>query len=220
MNLRHKHFGALTLTVTILFLAGGCGQKASDKIYDTSGNPENLPEQALTLLNDIESGELDNFENISNSFGELYVVQPDLLDSKPWQMIVNNLGVKFRLIADSLVKQGVEYYTQAGGLYTLASFAQPDDQYVKAQATLFSVWRFGVKDPSLAVYNEFKGKDNLRFQLGRVRHFMEGDSLQARFAEKYLIKQALVPLIEEKADEISQLDQSDKDFLKSIKLLK
>lgn len=213
-------YRSITFTVIVLLVLIGCGQKVGDTVYNTDSNPEKFPGVVLTLLNDIESGELNDFETISSGFGELYVSEPDLLDNQPWQKIVNKLGQRFSYQADSLVEQGVEFYSQAGGLYTLASFAQPEDKYTKAQAALFSVWQFGIENSSLAVYNEFKGKDNLRFQLGRVRHFMEGDSLQAKFAKKYLIEQVLAPLVVEKIDEVGQLDNDDKGFLKSIQLIK
>jgi hypothetical protein len=206
----------LFLALIVFLTAPGCSRQSAQKGYDTKKNPDGFPEPALALLNGLEAGELATFDAISSSFGELYMAHPDLLDNQKWQKVVDLLGDKFLREAEQLVSKGTEFYTQAAGLYSLASFARPADETLGHMARLFSAWPRTVGGDNLAVYREAKGKGNLPFQIGRTKRFLFGDSLQKQFAEKYLVEQTLRPFVEKSPTEISGLPDCDQAFLASL----
>ncbi|MDH4155943.1 MAG: hypothetical protein OEW00_01525 [candidate division Zixibacteria bacterium] len=210
----------LILSVVMLaaLLATGCGNSSVERVYDTKSNPHDFPQMALGLLENIESGKLDTYDAIAGSFGQLYVDNPELLDDKNWQEIVHRLADVFRRRANELVAQGVQHYAQAAGLYTLAYFARPKDVQLKHMSSLFSVWLQGVEDTSLAVYKDIKGKDNPQYQINRVRRLYFGNSLEREFAETYLVRQVLAPLVQRQPEEIAELSAPDRAFLSSLNL--
>lgn len=210
---------SLSTVILVTLVVAGCGDDSAKRVYDIKSNPHDFPQMALGLLENIESGKLDTYDAIAGSFGQLYVDNPELLDDKNWQEIVHRLGDVFRLRANELVAQGVEYYAQAAGLYTLAYFAQPKDAQLKHMSSLFSVWLQGVEDTSLAVYKDIKGKDNPRYQIGRVRRLYFGNSLEREFAETYLVMQVLAPLVQRQSEEIAGLSVPDRAFLSTLNLV-
>ena len=78
------------------------------------------------MLESIESGDMPNYDDITNSFGELYTSFPELLDNLRWQQLIERLGVKFRFRADQLVDSGLVWYREASKLYTSGGFCPPD----------------------------------------------------------------------------------------------
>jgi len=202
----------LTLPLT------GCGYNPDKPVYDTKANPDNFPQASLTLLDNVESGLLNDYSTISEAFGELYMNNPNLLDNDKWQNVINTLGIKFRFKAEQMVEKGVEYYTRARGFYTLASFARPNDEQLKKLSRLFSVWQENVEDTSLSIYKEVKLKQNLIYQLKRVKRYVFGDSLQKVFARNYLIEQVISPLLKDNPGEKENLSVADQAFLSTMEL--
>ena len=209
--------------IVITLLAGlitACGSDSTEgTIYDTSKNPHSFPQLAVDLLDNIESGKLGDYDAIVGAFGQLYMDQSDLLDNSDWQSVVNQLGHRFRRYADSLADGGVEYYAQAAGMYTLASFARPKDEEIKHLARLFGVWQEGVGDTSLAVYRDIKGRSNLSYQVDRARRYLFGNDLQREFAEKFLVEQSLRRLAMTDPSEAQHLSTSQRAFLASLGLI-
>lgn len=66
--------------ISVLILSG-CGYDPKDPVYDTVANPDSYPPAALSLLGDIESGELVSIDSISSRFADLYSSESDLLDN-------------------------------------------------------------------------------------------------------------------------------------------
>lgn len=207
----------LILALLILPLTG-CGYNPDKPVYDTKANPDNFPQASLTLLDNVESGHLDDYSTISEAFGELYMNHPDLLDNDKWQKVINTLGIKFRYKAEQMAAKGVEYYTRAKGLYTLASFARPNDLQLKDISRLFSVWQESLEDTTLSIYKEAKLKQNLTYQLTRVKRYVFGDSLQKEFAKQYLIEQVISPLVKDNPGDTDNLSVADQAFLSVLEL--
>jgi len=182
----------LVSSFAVALIILGCGQNPDKKAYDTLANPDGFPKLALQLVDSIENGQLRSYDAITSSFGELYSTQPDLLDNSQWEKVVSLLGVKFRLHGDSLAARGVSSYAAAAQMYTLASFARPQDDRVSARRVLFDVWTKALADsiisPSYVIDPQ---KISLNEQLNTLKYFMLGDSLQQRFGREYLLAQGL-----------------------------
>lgn len=211
----HNRIRAALACLVLALIISGCGFNPDNKVYDTKANPDNFPKDALVLLDGIDDGSLSSYDGITTVFGELYVNHSDLLDNRRWQDVVTKLGLKFRLKADSLVKQGAEFYSHAAGLYQLASFARPNDEIAKEKNDLFSLWKESENDISLSTYKEIKGKNNLAYQISRARNFVFGDSLHRAFADKYLIENVLKPVVVANADELVKMPPSYRAFVSS-----
>ena len=178
-----RYFAVLLLVFTIV----GCGYDPDKPVYDTANNPEHFPDAAVSLLQTIESGKLQNYDQITESFADLYTQNPELLDNESWKDIIDRLGAKFRYEADELLKKGPEDYSQVASLYLLASFARPDDRKVQERARLFTMWTDAMEDTTLARLVEKSGGNmSMAGKLELLRHFEVSDSLSRRFAFEYL----------------------------------
>lgn len=178
-----KYFAVLLLAA----LVAGCGYDPDKPVYDTAKNPDNFPDPAISLLVSIQSGKLDSYDAITDSFAELYTQNPELLDNESWKEIIDRLGEKFRYEADELLKKGPEDYSRTASLYLLASFARPDDKRVQERARLFTTWTDAMEDTTLAELVERSGGHmSLEGKLELLRHFEVADSLSRRFAFGYL----------------------------------
>lgn len=170
----------------------GCGYNPDTAVYDTLANPDGFPEPALNLITGVEKGQLATYDAITEAFGNLYSSQPDLLDNPQWEKIVTRLGIRFRMRADSLASAGVTNYHHASELYTLASFARPNDQKVQERRLLFDVWEAAVRD-SLIDPARFDAAHHagLSEQLSLLKHFLLGDSMHQQFGREFLLQQLL-----------------------------
>jgi hypothetical protein len=178
--------------IALLALVAGCGHDPNTSVYDTIGNPEGFPPQALRVIDAIDKGQLASYQAITDAFGELYSTRPDLLDNSQWEKIVTLLGVKFRLRADTLAARGTAYFEDAAKMYTLAAFARPQDEKIQARKQLFEVWDRAVNDSVInASTGVTPGLSGLDGQLAMLKYFLYGDSLQQAFAKDYLWPQAL-----------------------------
>ncbi|MBD3258046.1 hypothetical protein GF377_06400 [candidate division GN15 bacterium] len=131
----------LWILIVLLAALAGCGYNPDEPVYDTKANPDNFPPLALNMLDRIETGELNTLDGISFVFAELYTSHPDLLDNPQWGKVIQRLGSKFRHLADQRREAGLAQYARAAELYTLASFARPEDTRLERRARLYATWR-------------------------------------------------------------------------------
>lgn len=193
-------------TVCLLILAG-CGYDPQQPVYDTTANPDRFAPAACELIDQIESGRLAEYEAIAAGFGQLYSRLPSMLDNAAWQLVVSRLGLKFRHQADSLVLLGSGSFTQAAGLYALASFARPDDAGIARTMDFFNPWR---ESPGLPPGMTLKNAP-ARLIPPLLRRFLLADSLHLEFARKHLM-----PPIEARGlncEQIPEISTVDKAFL-------
>lgn len=197
------------VTVCLLILAG-CGYDPEQPVYDTAANPDRFAPAACELIDQIESGRLAEYEAIAAGFGQLYSRLPSLLDNFAWQLVVSRLGLKFRHQADSLVLLGSGRFTQAAGLYALASFARPDDAGIARTKDLFNPWR---ESPGLPPGLTLKNAP-ARLIPPLLRRFLLADSLHLEFARKYLMQPIEARGLNcEQIPEISRVDRTFLSYL-------
>lgn len=176
----------LSLTA-IVFLLSGCGFNSDEPVYDTANNPEGFPLLAVELLEQIEGGELRGFDAIAGGFGDLYTEHTDLLDSEPWRAVIDRLGSKFGLVADSLRELGLESYRGAAEYYQLASFARPQDKQLYHRASTFETWRLAFESRAVDLAAVVDGTEpELENYLAVARFFSFGDQDQRAFFDENL----------------------------------
>lgn len=182
--------------IGLLIGALGCGgDKAQPPVYDTTANPHGFPGQACSLLDRIDAGQLATYDLITDAFRQLYTDHPELLDNSSWRTIIDRLGPIFLARADELADRGVGRYGQAAGFYTLASFAQPENQTARNKQILFAAWTEGLAD----LAGTSRAYDDIHSLSGAValaRHFLLGEDSQQEFARKFLMDGYLGPLID------------------------
>lgn len=201
------------ISITILIFAAafaGCGEQADEQVYDRENNPQGFPNQAVVLLEQIESGKLATFDLITQSFNDLYTNHPELLDNTHWREVITRLGGEFETRADEFAARGIEYYTQAAGYYTLAAFARPDDKAVLEKSRLFEGWTDAMR--SLASNPLRRGAQQTLTGITQVtRELMLGDNRQQEFARQYVIDSYLQPLVRDSG--AAHLPTADQAFL-------
>jgi len=172
--------------LALALLVVGCGYDPEDPIYDTAGNPDGFPQLALSMIDDIEAGNLGSYDVILERFAELYTQHSELLDNEPWKDVIDRLGRKLRFRADSALESGVNGYSEAAAGYMLASFALPDDAKLVQTARLFQAWLKTSSETELTQPFDGAGTPSLADRLRLLRHFELADSLHRRFSQVYL----------------------------------
>lgn len=213
----------LTTLLMLLFLLTSCGINPDEPVYDTENNPEKFPHQAVSLVENVQSGQLEESSAIIDAFAELYSTNPDLLGNDEWKEVVLKLGIKLRHKADQLARKGILNYSKAAGLYHVACFARPNDTRILAMDKLFSRWQGEVSDSlvSLAA-TERSGNADLGIiiaEIEQLRRFQFADSLSTEFARLYLHDQLFKPLTTDRNRAnamIDSLSQSERAFLNLI----
>ncbi|MFH1687701.1 MAG: hypothetical protein ABIE70_09295 [bacterium] len=208
------------VVIGFLISALGCGGDQSQApIYDTSANPYGLPSQACSLLDRIEAGQLATFDLITDAFKQLYTDHPELLDNLHWREIIDRLGPRFTARADELVARGIGYYSQAAGFYTLASFAQPENDDARTRQRLFGAWTDGL-DNLGATGAARKDMFSLAGAIEVTRQFVLGDSLEQQFAREFLVEDYLGRLIDSlpPGHSVSSLSVHDRAYLNGLNL--
>ena len=201
-----------------LFMIAACSEYDPQKpVYDTAKNPDNFPDMAIALLEDIENENLVGYDTILATFAELYTQNNHLLDDKNWKEVIKKLGMKFRYRADSLAAAGITDFYPAAELYGLAAFALPDDTSLKTTERTFNVWKKAVDSAPLAALGDSLGT-GLDFdrQLQLLRSFLIDDSLHYRFGRDYLAPALLGQYTPESPLEpslVEKLSLPDKAFL-------
>lgn len=166
----------------VLICLSGCGFNADEPVYDTAANPEGFPPLAVSMLEQIESGQLQGFDAIAGGFGELYTENTELLDSEPWRAVIDRLGLKFGRTADSLRGEGIATYRRAAEYYQLASFARPQDKELYQRALTFETWRLGFDNSALDLTALVDGTEpQLAKYLAVCRYFALGDDARREF---------------------------------------
>ncbi len=210
----------LILVSLCVLLAAGCGYDPRDPVYDTAENPQSFPDDACRLLDRIEAGQLASFDLITEAFARLYTERSDLLENEQWRRVINRLGGKFAYRADQLLERGVDYYSQAAGLYALAAFARPDDGSVLEKSRLFAAWLSMVRDlDSAGVSMPLTGELSDRIEF--TKHFVLGDSLERRFARQFLIERFLQERLSGQGDDVSTMaewSRANRAFLAHVGL--
>jgi hypothetical protein len=169
-----------------------CGHNSNKPVYDTVKNPDGFPPQAVQVIDQMDKGLISQFDSISNTFGELYSSHPNLLDNPQWTKVINLLGVKFRIRGDSLAALGPSNYSSACGMYTLASFARPEDERALARKTLFETWERAILDSLINPSAESISREmKISNQLNILKYFILGDSIQRQFGRDYLLSQIM-----------------------------
>lgn len=198
--------------IIIAFAAtfAGCGEQANEQVYDRENNPHGFPNQAVVLLEQVESGKLATFDLIAQSFNDLYTNHPELLDNTHWREVITRLGGEFETRADEFAARGIDYYAQAGGYYTLAAFARPDDKALLEKSRLFEGWT----DALRSLTSNPLRRDTSQTLTGITqvtRELMLGDSRQQEFARQYVIDNYLQPLVRDSG--VAHLPTADQAFL-------
>jgi hypothetical protein len=210
--------------LTVFILLSGCGFNADEPVYDTVNNPDGFPQMALTMLEQIDGGQLQGFDAIAGSFGDLYTEHTDLLDSTPWRAVIDRLGSKFSHIADSLREEGIKSYRNAAEYYQLASFARPQDKQLYQRASTFETWRKALDNTAVNLASVVDGTDpQLVKYLTVARYFMFGgeahreffdSNLRITFQDRLKKAQQLTPAI------LSGLDAADRCLASYLGLTK
>ncbi|MBI5266597.1 MAG: hypothetical protein HY851_05115 [candidate division Zixibacteria bacterium] len=188
-RISHSRFVVLILGAGVIsLLLSACGYDPNRPVYDTTLNPDDFPQDALTVLKYIQADTTANYSAITGAFGGLYTSHPDLLENRDWQAVIQKLGALFRYRADRLVSNGPSHYTRAAELYTLAAFARPTDARAAGQRDLFEYWIKAVED-SIVSDSMFHAsrRQGLADRLNIAKAFLFDDSLSAVFAGRHLI---------------------------------
>lgn len=199
-----------TTALIIAALASGCGERADEQVYDTENNPRGFPNQAVVVLEQIESGKLPTYDLITQAFDDLYTNHPELLDNSNWRDVIKRLGGEFERRADDFAGRGIEYFNQAAGYYILAAFARPDRTDLVEKSRLFDGWSAAMRNLN-AVPSGSDSLNTLAGITGVTRELMLGDSLQQVFARRYVIDSYLEPVATDSA--VSALPKPDQAFL-------
>lgn len=165
-----------------------CSADHDKPVYDTAANPEDFPQPALELINDIETGTLNDYESVVDRFATLYAEHLDLVDNQTWRDIITEFGYKFEKRADSLVVLGLPHYYRAGGLYALAAFARPEDSKLLTLKEQFEGWRVMVDNnyvPAPFLSDTLEPTFEEKIEL--FRRFYLADSVFQEFADAMLI---------------------------------
>ena len=179
MKIVHVRLTVLVLALTCALL--GCSQDKPHAVYDIDNNPGNFPLMAVDVIKQIENGSLTEFDSITQTFGDLYTQQSDLLDNPEWKSVIDRLGDWFQKLADSLARQGLHSYTPAAEYYQLASFARPNNATLRAQAGLFGCWLAAIDSQKVNLSALSGSACSLEDVLAVSRYFLFGDSLDQRF---------------------------------------
>ncbi|MBK7142780.1 MAG: hypothetical protein IPH75_11950 [bacterium] len=210
----------LLILIASLMLLAGCGQDPTKAVYNTKANPEGYPARACLMLDQLESGQLATYDEITTNFGELYTSFPELLDNPQWQQLIERLGVKFRYRADQLVDSGVVRYREAGKLYILAAFARPLDERLQYRNAMFSTWEKAITDSIVSPgFDPTAVPVSVTDQLRILRYFLLDDSIHQDFAQEFLVPRILDRRAAEAAMKVvgpQQLPLIDKCFLATL----
>jgi hypothetical protein len=181
-------FVTIIILIAATALLSGCGYNPDQPVYDYTLNPDGFPLAALAVLKGIDTDSLAGYSAITDAFGQLYSVLPELLDNPDWQQVIQRVGARFRYKADKVASQGFARYSEAAALYTLAAFARPNDARSTQQRDLFDVWTRAIED-SLVTESDWRGEKGpgLVMRLKTARCFVLDDSLSAVFASRYLV---------------------------------
>lgn len=163
----------------------GCGPDPNAPVYDTKANPDGFSGVALDLINDVEAGQLVEFDQIVARFADLYTGESALLDNEAWKSIIDRLGVKFLYRAQTALEQGVDSYQDAAGNFMLASFAHPDDLDLSRMSRLFATWSDRVNLDTTGQYGDLVSA-SLVERVNVLRQFELGDSLSRVFSKEFL----------------------------------
>jgi len=176
----------LPLFIVLIFLSG-CGFNSEEPVYDTANNPDGFPQMAVAMLEQIDSGQLRGFDAIAGGFGDLYTEHTDLLDSEPWRAVIDRLGSKFSVVADSLRNEGIQSYRVAAEYYQLASFARPQDKHLYQRATTFDTWRKAFDNADIDLASFVDDTDpRLNRYLAVARYFVFGGEAHREFFDNNL----------------------------------
>ena len=146
--MKHFRLSLLLSAILVVTLLSACGYNPEDPVYNTAKNSKDFPTMAVSLLDDMEEGQIAGLDSVSNSFAELYIAHPELLDNNDWQEIISRLGSRFLFLAERLRDSqdfGINDYTQIADYYTLAAFAHPGDTGLYRLAEAFACWRTAVE---------------------------------------------------------------------------
>lgn len=180
----------VSLVCLIAIFSLGCSSDQPAEIYDTKANPLNFPEQAVQLLEDVESEKLVTLEEISEAFADLYTSNSALLDNDQWRDIIDRLGVRLGTKANQLVKQGLEGYVRAADYFALAAFARPDDAALGEMREMFTPMMLlapSLSDPA------FWGGQSLKAKIAILQRFYAFGADGRRFADNFLAERLITP---------------------------
>ncbi len=210
-----KRIGISILAFAVLI--AGCGDRTDEHVYDTENNPHGFPNRAVALLEQIETGRLATFDMITEGFDDLYTNHTELLDNEHWREVIKRLGRRFESRADEFVGRGIEYYSQAAGFYTLAAFAQPNNEALTHKSRLFEGWTAALRRVGSDQFGQGQPR-TLTIMTRITRELMFGDSLQQEFARQYVIDGYLQPLVRDSG--AAHLPTADQALLEWMGLAK
>jgi len=213
-----------TLLSIVFLIVSGCGFNTDEPVYDTASNPDGFPPMALTMLEDIQSGQLRGFDAIAGAFGDLYTEHTDLLDSQPWRLVIDRLGSKFSYTADSLRELGIASYREAAEYYQLASFARPQDKQLYERALTFETWRNAFDNAAINLASIVgDGDPQLVEYLAVARYFLFGGESHREFYEANLrlpFRERLKATNQLTSDKLADLDPADRCLVSYLNLTK
>ncbi len=197
----------------------GCGYDPDSSVYDATGNPENFPDRAVKLVDDIQTGRLTDYDSVMAVFGGLYTSHAELLDDIRWTRVIERLGVKFRMIAERCADAGLQEYDRAAKFYKLASLARPRDDRLQYLSALYAVWEEALTDSMISpVFNPDSSQLELPRRISLLKYFLLGDTLHQRFAQDHLLPELLGSLSLEESMSASathNFSAADKAFVVS-----
>jgi hypothetical protein len=176
----------VSLFVLLLALSG-CGYDPDEPAYDTAKNPDQFPPAAVSMVDRLQSGDLNRMSAIAEAFGDLYTNHSDLLDNRKWLDVIERLGAKFGYRAGQLRDSGVQFYSQAAEYYQLAAFACPHDTRLQHQASLFGTWQAAIEQGRIDTSALCLGTPSLERVISASRHFVLADTLHRAFFEANLL---------------------------------
>lgn len=201
-------------------LAFACGQNPDDPVYDIAKNPDNFPARALTVLDSMQTGQVQGLDAVGASFANLYTEHTELLDNKEWKRVIERLGSRFRYFGDQFALEGLPGYAKAAECYQLAALARPLDERARTLKETFQGWWQIARDSTFAA--EFcvpAPNPPLSSRVKLLKSFLLSDSLRQNFARTYLLDR-LLPLAESaqllSTANLNSLSLPDRAFLASL----
>ncbi len=198
------------LAVSAVIIAG-CGT-GSDRIYDTARNPHNFPDLALSLIDDLDAGELTVAREITERYSEVHLKHYWLMGDSNWLSVTRAFAERWEAIADSLLAVGPSAYSTAVGYLRLVAAAFTEDTARAEEARLFGFWTQYADNGLGPVWRD--GEQPLSEVIAMLRIFVVSGPGEATFARRFLLAPTLAKFSE---SDFETLEPADRLLLAALR---
>lgn len=175
----------------LALIVTGCGYNPETPVYDVAENPAGFPPAAIGVIERLESHPRWPADSLTSDFADLYSEHPELMSDDRWLDVVDKVGLKVRYRADQLVDSGLAHFPEAGGLYSFAAAARPDDGRAVYTARMFLC----LDSSALSFATPAADSIPLVSRLNFLHRRLFGDIACHEFTRQYLGKQLLEPFL-------------------------